>query len=318
MAGIQKFCLGVGCALLALASAAPVAAQSPAAAAPELGKMALAVVLPDDSPELDAGQRTRLEARLTQLVTRNGLSANGPGANFALYPVVTVAESSVVEGGMQNLTVTTLEVALFIKQVDNGLLFASLSKRFKGSGSSKSQSIGNALGQLQPAAPEYEAFVTTGKQKILAYYKTACGRLIQQAEASARLNKFDEAVAGLMSIPVESGTCYATAQQKAVSIYKAYADQHCAEIIMQARKDLALNHYEAGLTQLAAIDPTSKCYAEAKALAAKTDSEIDAGRRASFNATLSLEKQRINAVRDIARAYYSSRPTTVQYNLLVR
>ena len=318
MAGIQKICRLIGCALLAVGGAVPVAAQRPAAPAPEIGKMALAVVLPDDSPELDDGQRTRLEARLTQLVTRNGLSANGYGANFALYPVVTVAETSVVEGGMQNLTVTTLEVALFIKQVDNGLLFATLSKRLKGSGSSKSQSIGNALGQLQPAAPEYEAFIATGKQKILAYYKSECGRLVQQAEASARLNNFDQALAGLLSIPVESGACYATAQQKAASIYKAYADQHCAEIILQARKELALNHYEEGLTQLASIDPSAKCYAEAKALAAKTDSEIDAGRRASFNASLSLEKQRINAVRDIARAYYASRPTTVQYNVLVR
>ena len=102
-----------------------------------------------------------------------------------------------------------------------------------------------------------------------------------------------------------------------MGIYKAYANQHCAEIVMQAKAQLALNKYEEGLTLLASVDPASKCFAEAKALANKTESEVDAGRRALFNANLSLEKQRINAVRDIARAYYSNRPS-VQYNILVR
>ena len=257
---LARPCLVLGVVLGALA---PAAAQAPTA--PTLGKMALAVVLPEADAVLDGGQRNRLEGRLTQMVTRGGLSASGYGTNFALYPVVTVAETGVVEGGMQNITVTTLEVTLFIKQVDNNLVFATLNKRLKGSGSSLTQSIGNALGQLQPAAPEYEAFITTGKQKILAYYKSECGRIIQQAEAAARMNKYEE-----------------------------------------------------GLTLLASVDPNSKCYAEAKAMATKTETEVDAGRRAAFNASLSMEKQRINAVRDIAKAYYSNRPTTIQYNILVR
>lgn len=292
------------------------AAQAPAA--PSLGKIALAVVMPEDDAVLDGSQQQRLEGRLAQMVTRGGLSASGYGTNFALYPVVTVAETGVVEGGMQNMTVTTLEITLFIKQVDNNLVFATLIKRLKGSGSTLPQSIGSALGQLQPAAPEYEAFVATGKQKILAYYKTECGRIIQQAEAGARMNKYEQALATLLSIPEETGSCYTTAQEKAVALYKAYANQQCAEIVLQAKTRLALNKYEEGMTLLASVDPTSRCYAEAKAMATKTEAEVDAGRRAAFNASLSLEKQRINAVRDIAKAYYSSRPTTIQYNVLVR
>ena len=310
---LARPCLVLGAMLGALA---PAAAQAPTA--PTLGKMALAVVLPETDDVLDAGQRSRLEGRLTQMVTRGGLSASGYGTNFALYPVVTVAETGVVEGGMQNLTVTTLEVTLFIKQVDNNLVFATLSKRLKGSGSTLAQSIGSALGQLQPAAPEYEAFVTTGKQKILAYYKSECGRIIQQAEAGARMNKYEQALATLLSVPEETGSCYTAAQEKAVALYKAYANQQCAEIMLKAKARLALNKYEEGLTLLASVDPASKCYAEAKAMATKTETEVDAVRRTAFNASLSLEKQRINAVRDIAKAYYSNQPTTIQYNILVR
>lgn len=294
----------------------PTVAQ-PTRPASTLSKLALVVVMPEGEEVLDGGQKSRLESRLIQLVTRSGLSANGYGPSFALYPVVSVAESVVVEGGMQSITVTTLEVALFIKQVDNNLVFATINKRLKGSGSTLTQSINNAIGQLQPGAPEYEAFVTTGKKKILDYYQSQCGKIIQKADASARMNHFEQAVATLLSIPEETGACYATAQQKAVQLYQAYSDQHCAEVLLNAKTKLALNKYEEGLTLLASVDPTAKCYMEAKALVTKTESEVDASRRRAFNAALSLEKQRINAVRDIAKAYYESRPNTINYTVLI-
>ena len=36
-----------------------------------------------------------------------------------------------------------------------------------------------------------------------------------------------------------------------------------------------------------------------------------------YNDSVALEKERINAVKEIAVAYYQSRPTTVSYNLLI-
>ena len=196
------------CGLLTLGTAQ---AQTPAAGP---NKIALAVVMPEESDVLDTGQLTRLEGKITQLVTQSGLSASGYGTNFVVYPVLTVVESAVVEGGMQNITVTTAELTLFVKQVENNLVFATLSKRLKGSGSSKAQSLGNAISQIQVADADYQKFIAQGKQKILTYYKTECGRLIQKAEASARMNKYDEALAGLLSIPEEVGECFATAKAR--------------------------------------------------------------------------------------------------------
>lgn len=306
------------CLVWGMLTAPILSAAQPTPPAPTLSKLALAVVMPEGEEVLDGGQKSRLESRLTQLVTRSGLSASGYGPSFALYPVVSIAESGVVEGGMQNITVTTLEIALFIKQADNNLVFATINKRIKGSGGTLAQSINNAISQMQPGAPEYDAFIATGKKKILDYYQSQCGKIIQKAEASARMNNFEQSLATLLSVPEETGACYATAQQKAVQLYQAYSDQHCAEVVLNAKTKLALNKYEEGLTLLASVDPTAKCYSEAKALVTKTESEVDAGRRRAFNAALSLEKQRINAVRDIAKAYYESRPTTIKYTVLIR
>lgn len=37
-----------------------------------------------------------------------------------------------------------------------------------------------------------------------------------------------------------------------------------------------------------------------------------------YNDEISLEKQRINAIKDIAVSYYKSQPTTVSYNYIAR
>jgi hypothetical protein len=293
-------------------------AQAPAAAtSAAFGKIALAVVMPDNSDGLEPAQITRLEGKITQLVTHSGLSASGYGTNFVVYPVLTIAESNVVEGGMQNITVTTAELNLYIKQVDNNLVFATISKRLKGSGSSKALSLANAISQIQTTDPEYQRFIEQGKQKILAYYQSKCDDIIRQADASVRMNQFDQALALLVTVPAEATGCFTKAQGKAVAIYKAYSDQHCSELLLQAKGNLAANRYDEGLTLLSSIDPGSKCFTEAKSLMVKAEMEIDVNERKTFDAQLSLEKQRINAIRDIAKAYYANRPS-VTYHVVVR
>jgi hypothetical protein len=290
-------------------------AQAPPAA---FGKIALAVVMPDNNDLLDPAQLTRLEGKISQLITRSGLSASGYGTNFVVYPVLTVAESGVVEGGMQDITVTTAELNLYVKQLDTNLVFASLSKRLKGSGSSKALSLSNAISQIQSTDLDYQRFIDQGKQKILAYYQSTCDDILHRADAHVHMNQFDQALALLLTVPAEATGCFSKAQGKAVAIYKAYADQHCAELLLQAKGHLAANRYDEGLTLLSSVDPTSKCFSEAKGLMVKTESEVDVNQRKVFNAELSLEKQRINAIRDIAKAYYASRPVSVNYHVLVR
>lgn len=313
---MKRFILSVA---LTLITPWTISAQAPSTGAKDgLGKIALAVVMPDQSDLLEPAQLTRLEGKITQLVTQSGLSASGYGTNFVVYPVLTVVESNVVEGGMQNITVTTAELALYVKQVDNNLVFATLSKRLKGSGSNKALSLSNAISQIQVSDADYQRFIAQGKQKILAYYQSKCDDIIRQADAHVRVNAFDQALAVLLSVPEEASGCFSKAQGKAVAIYKAYSNQHCAELMLQAKAQLANNHYEEGLTLLASIDPSANCHAEASGLITKTEAKIDATQRREFNAQLGLEKQRINAIREIAKAYYTNRPTVVQYNVLVQ
>jgi hypothetical protein len=64
---------------------------------------------------------------------------------------------------MQNITVVTAELSLFIKQVDNNLLFSTISKSLKGSGSSKELAITNAISKITTNDPDFKTFIETGK-----------------------------------------------------------------------------------------------------------------------------------------------------------
>jgi len=89
----------------------------------DVGKIALSVIMPENIDGLDASQLSKLETKITQIVSASGLAASGYNNNFVIYPKFAIYETNVVEGGMQNITVTTCELSLFIKQVDNNVLF---------------------------------------------------------------------------------------------------------------------------------------------------------------------------------------------------
>ena len=84
-------------------------------------------------------------------------------------------------------------------------------------------------------------------------------------------------------------------------------------------------NYDIALDILAKIDPSSNCYSEQQTLMKSIESKVstEAKRQWDFqmkqyNDAVSLEKQRINAIKEIAVAYYTSQPTTVVYDVIVR
>ena len=115
----------------------------------EIGKISLSVVMPENVDGLDVSQLSKLETKIIQIVTNSGIGASGNNNSFVIYPKFAIYENNVVEGGMQNIIVVKSELSLFIKQVENNVLFSSISKLISGSGSSKlaaMTTLGCALG----------------------------------------------------------------------------------------------------------------------------------------------------------------------------
>lgn len=290
----------------------------------DVGKIALSVIMPENVDGLDASQLSKLETKIIQIVSASGLAASGYNNNFVIYPKFAVYETNVVEGGMQNITVTTCELSLFIKQVDNNILFSSISRQVKGSGNNKQTSITNAISKVPTNDPQFKSFIETGKTKIIQYYESKCQDIITKSESLVKMQNYEEALGLLQTVP-EEVSCYNKVQEKSIEAYKSYQNQKCAKQIQEAKTTLAANNYAAALQTLSQIDPSASCFNESQVLMKNAESKIDAEEKKQWDLKMkvyednvALEKQRLNAVKDIAVAYYKSKPTTVNYSYIIK
>lgn len=291
----------------------------------DVGKIALSVVMPDNVEGLNISQLSKLETKISQIVVASGLAASGYNNNFVVYPKFAIYETNIVEGGMQNITVITSELSLFIKQVDNNIMFSTISKQLKGSGNTKELAITNAISKIPSNDPEFKTFIETGKTKIIKYYESKCEDIISKSDGFVKMQKFEQALGLLMSVPEEVSSCYNKIQDKSIIAYKAYQTQKCSELIQKAKTTLASNDFVGALDILADIDPSATCFKEAQTIAKTAEAKVTAEEKKQwdfqmkqYNDEVSLEKQRVNAIKDIAVAYYKSQPTTVSYNYIVR
>lgn len=289
----------------------------------DVGKISISVIMPENVDGLDASQLSKLETKITQIVTNSGIGASGYNNSFVIYPKFAIYETNIVEGGLQNITVVKSELSLFIKQVDNNLLFSSISKTLNGSGNNKLTALTNAISKIAVNDNEYKMFVETGKAKIIKYYESKCLDIITKSETLAKKQDFEQALGLLMSVP-EEVSCYAKVQEKSIELYKAYQDQKCKTLIHEVNLSVTNNDYTKALENLGLIDPSSSCFKEAQGIMKKIESKIDAEQKRQlalqmkiYNDQVALQKQRINAVKEIAVAYYKNRPS-VHYNYIIR
>jgi predicted amino acid racemase len=291
----------------------------------DVGKIALSVVMPENIEGLDISHLSKLESKISQIVTMSGLAGSGINNNFVIYPKFLIYESNIVEGGMQNITVITAELNLFIKQVDNNILFSSINKQLKGNGSSKALAITNAISKISTNDPEFNSFIEKAKTKIIEYYNVRCGDIIKKSESYVKMQKYDQALGLLMTVPEEVSSCYNQIQEKAIEAYKAYKTQECSELIQKAKTSLAGNDYKGTLTVLSEIDPSTSCFKEAQNIAKSVQSKIQAEEKKQwdfkmkkYNDAVMLKKLRIEAIKEIAVAYYKNQPKNINYNYIIK
>lgn len=277
----------------------------------DIGKIALWVALPEYSEGVSENQLKRLETKINQIVSTSGM-ASYDYTSFAISPRISIQNTELIEGGIRNITQVSLDFDLLVNQPATGSVFSTYSAVLKGSGTDKEKAIANAITKIQSNSADFKQFIGEAKTKILEYYESKCPSIIAKAEASSKKGQYEEALALLMSIPEEVG-CYATAQSKSVEIYKAYQAKFCNEELHKAEAFIANKEYSEALSILMNVDSSAPCFTKSKTLMTSIQSKINAQEKKEwdlkmkmYNDAVNLEKQRINAAKEIAVAYYKS------------
>lgn len=266
------------------------------------------VLVPQQVDSLAPTAQNKLESRLRQIVTVNGMDGGASFSSFCIVANITEGAKEITNGVRPLVTVTS-DLELFVGNNYTGEKFASTSITLNGAGRNEAKAYTAAFGHISTDNAQLQKFLRDAKLKINRYYETRIPDIIRQARSYAIRQEFEEALCLLTSVP----TCcsrYDDVEQCMLQIYQQYVDYDCAIKVNKARTIWNATQDKDGAAlagaYLASINPASSCREEALALAEDIRSRI--GDDWEFSKELMcdsvmLEEARIEAMRAIGVAF---------------
>ena len=274
----------------------------------------IGILLPEPNSKINESGISKLEIKLTNFLNKSDVFSYGYSNDFVLCPIIDITESGLVQGGLENLAVAKVEISFVIKQLSTGKTYGSITKTFKGSGKNESQALANSFSQIIPSDKILHDFLSESKNNIEKYYAENCSKIIQNANNIAKTGDYEQSISLLQSIPDTKNNCFENAQKTSITYYKLYHKKLCSSYITKAKSEIALNNFENATYYLNFIDSESDCYKDAENLINQISSKIIK----KENQTIDLETKRINAVKEIGKAYYTNLAKTANYTVILK
>lgn len=284
----------------------------------------LTAYVPEQVEGLTESARNNLENKLSQIVMANGAGISPDNSRFIITANVMVLSKDITPTAPP-LQAYTLDVNLYIGDGLEGIKFSTCSVTIKGVGENETKAYMSALKNLKVNDPQYQAFISKGKSKIIEYYNRKCDLIIKDAKTLASQNQFDSAIFKLSTIPGECKSCYDKSAPVAKTIYKQFIDNDCKIRLAEAKNSWNSSQNEYGANSageyLSLISPNASCYNEAQAFSNKIAAKIMADEKREWNFRMKVyqdevaaEKASLKAEREIALAYAKS--TSVSYTVI--
>lgn len=269
-------------------------------------------------------QTTRMmKNKLVQAATANGMSGSGFDDRFVITAHVQILDISETQTYPQK-TVLNANISIYVGDGLDGTLFSNYVMEAKGLGDDKDQAIASAVRKINPNAPELQAAIQKGKEKIMAYYDRMAPQIVSKAEATAAAGNYDDAITMLLAIPV-SNKNYAAAQRLVGQYSSTALDSKNLAVVARARSAWSANPTEEGAAEAQAIlDGVDLPSPKVLAAVQKLSNEMAARLKAVSDREYRLEVKKandekevaiatVNAAASVARAYYNNRPKVVYH-----
>lgn len=288
---------------------------------PTTNDVCIGVVCPESLEYFSQSGLSRLSQKMEQIATNNGVAAFYDGA-FVMFPKLAVYDIQTVEGGMKDIETLKIDLTINVFQMATKTIIGSIPVVLSGSGYSIEEATLNAISKINARDPKYSSFLSDCKKRIIDYDERNCKNSILKAKTLASQQRYEEALAQLALYP-ESLPSYSLVSAAIVDIYKDYQKERSAQLVLEAKSAIAVQDYDLAADLLAGVDPESPSYKEALKLIetvkkSVTKEKQDAIDRAwkLYNSEVALEKHRINAAKEVAKAYYSNQPA-INYTQIV-
>lgn len=272
-------------------------------------ELPVAVVIDEQPKEIPDAAVSVLENSLMRLATASGLNTDFSFSNFILTAKIDVLGKDIIPGPPVQIS-RGLGITLYLGDVSTQTKFASAYVETAGVGTNDTKCMVEAFRRLNANNADIQRMISSGKQKMLAYYDKNYKTILKEAERKAALQQYEEAIALAVSVPVcsKGGD---EAQNTGLRIYGQYRDKINQILLNKARVIWATSQdsiaaMDAGQL-LSQIDPDATCYVDAVSFANeiknKIRNDIDFEIREKYKDGVKLEESRIGAMRAIGVAF---------------
>ena len=279
--------------------------------------MPISIQLDEEFTNVPSAASSTLFHSLSRMATENGLTTDAPTTPFVLTVHCDVLDKSNLPGPPIR-TVYNLGVTFYMADTYTQKKFSTEYIELNGVGTGEVKSYTNAFSRINAKNAKIQRFINSGKKKMMEYYDSQYANIIKEAQRLVSLQKYEEALAMVISIPLcsKGGD---EASQYGLQLYTKYLDRMNLFLLNRARALWAAGQDQqtaySVCALLAQIDPDAACYVEAEALMKEVKgqvrNDIDFEMREKYHDQVQLEKGRIEAARAVGVAYGNGqKPTT--------
>ncbi|MFC2176727.1 hypothetical protein ACFLR1_07165 [Bacteroidota bacterium] len=283
-------------------------------------RLAVSVWIPEQD-NLSEGAKRNLENKLMQIATTNGLSGDQESSRFIITANMIVTGKDITPTAPP-MEAYSIDLTFYIGDGLEGKSFSSYTTSIKGVGQNETKALNSAFKNIKTNNPNYQAFISKGKTRIIEYYNSQCDFIIKEAQTLAAQNKLEEAMFKLSGVPEVCKDCYSKCLDAVAPIYQKHIDRACKMKLNEANNIWSANlNVEAANRAgeiLSTIEPNSVCFGEVKSLASKIASRVKDvdGREWKYILKDQLQtSEMIDAYRAVGVAYGNGQPKTITYNV---
>lgn len=301
----------------------------------DFGRIALNPYV-SEKAKLPTEAKAQLEIKLKQIASNYGMAGTVANPRFIITANISITTKDIIPGPPQQIA-QNMDITLFIGDAIENKIFSNIVITTSGVGTNENKAFIDAIKQINTKNKKIETFLEEAKTKIIAYYSTQCDFINQKAVALKQQEKYSEAIHTLAQIPEVCNECYFKALNEMAVIYDLKINNEANSLLKNAIAVWSANPNEQGAQEaisfIMKINPQAKCYSEASKLLntintkiivdekerlrkqeeyEKRQQEIDAE---NAKTEAELEKQRINAYREVAVEYAKNQPQVIYRNI---
>lgn len=301
----------------------------------DFGRIALNPYVSEQA-KLPAEAKEQLEIKLKQIASNYGMAGSVANPRFIITANISITTKDIISGPPQQIA-QNMDITFFIGDAIENKIFTNTVISTSGVGTNENKAFIDAIKHINTKNKKLETFLEEGKTQIILYYSAQCKFIIEKAESLKQQEKYSEAIYKLAQVPDVCKDCYLECQKEMSTIYELKINSDGNTRLAEANAIWSASPNNEGaqkaINLIMQINPQAKCYSEAATLLKainkkviadekqrllkeeqynKRQQEIDAQ---NAKQEAEIEKQRINAYRQIAVEYVQNQPKVVYRNV---